>query len=228
MYNRGIMTPLREWLKPPKSLLLILFLLTLVSVSALGWFGFKLLEQDRMVQAQQRQERLEQAADRIAATQRGTLAETGERLSAWLAAPPAAGKPRGRHSADRRRQRGDGVSGGKSTLLPGAGERSRRRPRRSFRGGRIARISAGAAGARGGGVPPTGGIRRPGRTGRRAAAAGARARQTGAARGERGGLHADGGDRRRAGGRRSGGPGGAARARRPGAAARTCCADAGG
>jgi signal transduction histidine kinase len=85
------MTPLREWLKPPKSLLLILFLLTLVSVSALGWFGFKLLEQDRMVQAQQRQERLEQAADRIAATLRGTLAETGERLSAWLAAPPAAG-----------------------------------------------------------------------------------------------------------------------------------------
>jgi signal transduction histidine kinase len=73
--------------------LLILFLLTLVSVSALGWFGFKLLEQDRMVQAQRRQERLEQAADRIAATLRGTLAETGERLSAWLAVPPAAGKP---------------------------------------------------------------------------------------------------------------------------------------
>jgi signal transduction histidine kinase len=87
------MTPLREWLKPPKSLLLILFLLTLVSVCALGWFGFKLLEQDRMVQAQQRQERLEQAADRIAATLRGTLAETGERLSAWLAAAPPAGKP---------------------------------------------------------------------------------------------------------------------------------------
>src|SRR4051794_22409149 len=85
------MVPLREWLRPPKSLLLILFLLTLVSVSALGWFGFKLLEQDRMVQAQQRQERLEQAADRIAANLRGTLAETGEQLSAWLAAPPPAG-----------------------------------------------------------------------------------------------------------------------------------------
>jgi signal transduction histidine kinase len=44
-----------------------------------------------MVQAQQRQERLEQAADRIAATQRSTLAETGERLSGWLATPPPAG-----------------------------------------------------------------------------------------------------------------------------------------
>jgi signal transduction histidine kinase len=87
------MTPLREWLRPPKSLLLILFLLTLVSVSALAWFGFKLLAQDRAVQAQQRQDRLEQAADRIAATLRGTLAETGELLSAWLSVPPPPGKP---------------------------------------------------------------------------------------------------------------------------------------
>jgi signal transduction histidine kinase len=87
------MVPLREWLRPPKSLLLILVLLSLVSVSAVGWFGFKLLEQDRMVQAQRRQERLEQAADRMAAALRGTVAETGERLSAWLTTPPPEGKP---------------------------------------------------------------------------------------------------------------------------------------
>src|ERR1017187_8875673 len=88
------MVPLREWLRPPKSLLLILVLLSLVSVSAVGWFGFKLLEQDRMVQAQRRQERLEQAADRMAAALRGTVAETGERLSGWLTTPPPEGKPR--------------------------------------------------------------------------------------------------------------------------------------
>src|SRR5436305_11608254 len=88
------MTPLREWLKPPKSLLLILFLLTLVSVAALAWSGWKLLEQDRMVQAQQRLELLDQEADRIAATLHGSLAETGDRLSAWLAAPPPAGTPK--------------------------------------------------------------------------------------------------------------------------------------
>ena len=88
------MTPLREWLKPPKSLLLILFLLTLVSLTALAWSGWKLLQQDRTVQAQQRLELLEQEADRLAATLRGTLAETGDRLSAWLAAPPAAGSPK--------------------------------------------------------------------------------------------------------------------------------------
>src|ERR1035441_9026229 len=88
-----IMVPLREWLRPPKSLLLILVLLSLVSVSAVGGFGFKLLEQDRMVQVQQGKERLEQAADRMAAPLRGTVAETGERLSAWLTTPPPAGKP---------------------------------------------------------------------------------------------------------------------------------------
>ncbi len=88
-----MMTPLKEWLKPPRSLLIILFLLTLVSVSALGWFGWKLLEQERVVEAQRAQDRVEQAADRIAATMRGTLAETGERLGAWAASPPSDGKP---------------------------------------------------------------------------------------------------------------------------------------
>src|SRR5262249_33666375 len=88
------MTPLQEWLKPPKSLLLILFLLTLVSVAALAWAGWKLLEEDRLVQAQQRQEILEQEADRITATVRGSLAESGDRLSASLASPPPAGTPK--------------------------------------------------------------------------------------------------------------------------------------
>ena len=76
------MTPLHEWLKPPRSLLLYLFVLTLVSVSALAWFGYRLLTQERMVEAQRVEERLEQAADRITATLRGTLAETGERVAA--------------------------------------------------------------------------------------------------------------------------------------------------
>jgi signal transduction histidine kinase len=78
-----------EWLKPPGTLLLILFLFTLVSVSALGWFGWRLLRQDRLVEAQRSQERLEEAADRIAATLRGTLAETGDRLRAWASNPPS-------------------------------------------------------------------------------------------------------------------------------------------
>ena len=83
------MTPLREWLKPPRTLLLLLFLLTLVSVSAVGWFGWRLLQQERAVEAQRSQERLEGVADRIAAAVRGTLAEIGERLGNWESAPSA-------------------------------------------------------------------------------------------------------------------------------------------
>jgi signal transduction histidine kinase len=87
------MMPPSEWLKPPRSLLLILFLVTLVSVSALAWFGWKVLYQEQVVETQRAQERLEQAADRITATARGILAETGERVGAWPISPPADGKP---------------------------------------------------------------------------------------------------------------------------------------
>jgi signal transduction histidine kinase len=59
----------------------------------LGWFGWKLLDQQRAVEAQRLQERLDQAADRIAATLRGTLAETGERLGTWAVTPPSGREP---------------------------------------------------------------------------------------------------------------------------------------
>jgi signal transduction histidine kinase len=87
------MTPLPEWLRPPKLLLSILALLTLVSVSALAWFGWKFFQQDRMVEAQREQDRREQAADRIVATLRGSLAEAGERVGGWITIPPPHGKP---------------------------------------------------------------------------------------------------------------------------------------
>src|SRR6185436_12647522 len=81
---------LPELFKPPRHLLAVLLLLTLASVSSLAWFGWKLAEQDRIVEARMAQDRLEQAADRIAATLRGAMAETGERLSGWAISPPAA------------------------------------------------------------------------------------------------------------------------------------------
>jgi hypothetical protein len=46
------------------------------------------LDQERMVEAQRLQQKLEQSADRIAATLRGTLAETGERLGSSSITPP--------------------------------------------------------------------------------------------------------------------------------------------
>src|SRR5215471_13387305 len=87
------MTPLPEWLRPPKLLLSILALLTLVSVSALAWFGWKFFQQDRMVEAQRDTARRAQAADRIVATLRGTLAEAGERVGGWILSPAPPGKP---------------------------------------------------------------------------------------------------------------------------------------
>jgi signal transduction histidine kinase len=86
------MRPPSEWLKPPRSLLLILFLVTLVSVSSLAWFGWRILYQEEVVDSQRAQERLEQAADRIAATARGLLAETGERVGTWSVSPPTDAK----------------------------------------------------------------------------------------------------------------------------------------
>lgn len=78
---------LHEWLKPPQNLLLGLGLLTLVSISTVGWFGWKLLQTEQFVEAQRAQERLEQSADQTVSALRGALAETGDRLSAWLANP---------------------------------------------------------------------------------------------------------------------------------------------
>ncbi|MBL8177978.1 MAG: HAMP domain-containing histidine kinase [Bryobacterales bacterium] len=76
-----------QWLKPPRTLLVYLFALTLVSISALSWFGWRLFDQERLVESQRAQERMEQMADRVAATLRGTLADTGDRLGVWLDAP---------------------------------------------------------------------------------------------------------------------------------------------
>jgi len=88
------MAPLREWLKPPRSLLLLLSVGTLVAVSTVAWFGWKLLDQERAVEAQRAQEDVEQESDRIAANLHVVLAEMGDRLGAWVTAPPANGKPK--------------------------------------------------------------------------------------------------------------------------------------
>jgi signal transduction histidine kinase len=81
VYNQGSAMSLQAWLRPPRSLLVILFLLTLVSISAVAFFGWKLLAQESVVEEQRTQERLEHTADRIVVTLRDLLAETGERLA---------------------------------------------------------------------------------------------------------------------------------------------------
>ncbi len=59
----------------------------MVITAALGWAGWRLLDQQRAIDEQRAREQLESRADSIASGVRGILAEAGERLSSWLPAP---------------------------------------------------------------------------------------------------------------------------------------------
>jgi signal transduction histidine kinase len=69
--------------QPPQPLLVILYSFTAVCISLLGWLAWRLVDQERLVESQRAQERIEQEADRVVATLRGVLADLGERLDAW-------------------------------------------------------------------------------------------------------------------------------------------------
>src|SRR5687767_9704874 len=65
----------RHWLRPPRHALSIFVAVAVVSAAALAWLMWLLLEQDKAVELQRRQERLEQAADRAAAVMQAALSE---------------------------------------------------------------------------------------------------------------------------------------------------------
>jgi hypothetical protein len=54
---------------------------------ALGWSGWRLLDQQRAIDEQRARDRLENAADALAAGFLGKLADIGERLSGWVSTP---------------------------------------------------------------------------------------------------------------------------------------------
>jgi signal transduction histidine kinase len=77
--------------RPGHSLLTALVATTVIVTAALGWAGWRLLDQQRSIDDQRARDQLESGADAIAAVVRGRLAEAGERLTAWPAsadAPP--------------------------------------------------------------------------------------------------------------------------------------------
>ena len=74
-------------LRPPNSVLAALLATAAVVTLVLGWFGWRMLQQESAIQRERTRERLENAADAMAAGIRGKLAESGERLSGWLAHP---------------------------------------------------------------------------------------------------------------------------------------------
>jgi signal transduction histidine kinase len=67
---------LRQWFEPPRRLLGLFLAVMVTMTAALGWLGWRLLEQDRELSRQRIQERLEGAADLAAAALVRKLSET--------------------------------------------------------------------------------------------------------------------------------------------------------
>jgi signal transduction histidine kinase len=77
-------------LRPTHSLLAALVSTTVVVTAALGWAGWRLTDQQRVIDEQRARDQVESAADAVAAGIREKLADAGERLSGWLSNPSSA------------------------------------------------------------------------------------------------------------------------------------------
>ena len=83
---------LREWFRPPRHALLIFLGVSAVSGVALGWLGWLLLAQDKAVETQRRQEKLNDAADRAVSVMQRSIADLEDRLKQpSISGPPPAG-----------------------------------------------------------------------------------------------------------------------------------------
>ena len=82
------------WLRPPRRTLAIFLCLMLVLGGALGWLGWKFVKQDRALEGQRVQERLELAADHMAAVLQQSLADVESYLS-FVPSPGAKEPPDG-------------------------------------------------------------------------------------------------------------------------------------
>src|ERR1051326_6220574 len=67
---------------PPRSLIVLIIGITVVPLATLLWLGWRLLEQDRIVEGQQVQERLERGADLVASALERAIAASEQRLRA--------------------------------------------------------------------------------------------------------------------------------------------------
>jgi len=74
---------IREWLRPPRQVLMIFLAVALVSTGVLGWLAWTLIDQDRALENQRRQDQLEATADRAVDAMEQFVA----RLETILAAP---------------------------------------------------------------------------------------------------------------------------------------------
>ena len=93
-----------DWFRPPRHLLVLFLAITLVLTGLLGWFGWRLLQQDRALETQRIQERLDHAADLVAAELLRRFTETEGQLVSLLALPeselPAAASNQAKQLSD--------------------------------------------------------------------------------------------------------------------------------
>lgn len=80
---------LNQWFRPPRHLLMLFLAIALTLVTALGWLSWRLLEQDRALESQRTQERLDHAADLVAAALLQNLTPIEEPLNRLAALPDA-------------------------------------------------------------------------------------------------------------------------------------------
>ena len=69
------------WLHPPRRLLVLFLAVTLAPAAGLVWLGWRLLEQERALEAQRRLERREQGAELIVGALREQLLASRQRLA---------------------------------------------------------------------------------------------------------------------------------------------------
>jgi signal transduction histidine kinase len=79
------------WLRPPRRTLAVFLSLMLILGGALGWLGWQLLKQDRALEGQRAQERLELAVDQMAAALQQDLTDLESYLS--FVRSPGANEP---------------------------------------------------------------------------------------------------------------------------------------
>jgi signal transduction histidine kinase/tetratricopeptide (TPR) repeat protein len=80
--------PLAQWFRPPRRTLTVFLCLMVVLGSALGWLAWQAIERDRVVERSRVQDRVERAADRIAAALQHSVAEFDRRALAAQDADP--------------------------------------------------------------------------------------------------------------------------------------------